>query len=155
MPPPVALVRAFSKLQARAYRRSGGRRRGTYRDRPILLLTTTGRRSGRPRTAPLVFIREGEAWCVVGSFAGHGVAPRWEGNLRADPRAEVQVGEARVPVTGRFAEGEEYARLWQRFLDHSPGYRDYRAATDRHFPIAVLSPRDAGAAGGGETDRIA
>lgn len=151
MPPPVPLVRLFSRLQARAYARSGGRRRGTFRDRPVLLLTTTGRRTGRPRTAPLVFIRDGEDLCVVGSFAGHDVQPRWFGNLRADPRATVQIGDERRPVTARFAEGDEYDRLWRRFLDHSPGFRGYRDATGRHFPIAVLSPRDDGvAAGGGE-----
>jgi deazaflavin-dependent oxidoreductase (nitroreductase family) len=138
---PHALVRVVSQRQARRYRRSGGRRGGTFRGRPVLLLTTTGRRTGRARTTPLVYVREGDDYVVVGSNAGHDRHPRWRANLLADPRASVQDGDRTIPVTARFAEGDEAQRLWERLAEHSPGFRRYRAMTSRPFPIAVLSPR--------------
>lgn len=138
---PHPVVRLVSRLQARRYRASAGRRGGTFRGRPVLLLTTTGRRTGRARTTPLVFVREGDDYVVVGSNAGHDRQPRWRANLLADPRATVQVGPHTIPVTARFAEGAEAERLWERLAEHSPGFRRYRAMTSRPFPIAVLSPR--------------
>jgi deazaflavin-dependent oxidoreductase (nitroreductase family) len=150
MRPPRPLVRLFSQLQASRYRRSGGRRGGTFRGRPVLLLTTTGRRTGRARTTPLVYVRNGDSYVVVGSNAGHDHHPRWRANLLADPRATIQVAGERIPVTARFAEGDEERRLWERLVEHSPGFARYRRMTTRPFPVAVLSPRrdeDAGPAG--------
>jgi deazaflavin-dependent oxidoreductase (nitroreductase family) len=107
---------------------------------PVLLLITTGRRSGKSRTNPLLYIRDGDAIVVVGSNGGSDDVPSWWLNLRSDPDAEVEIDRARIPVTARKASPGERARLWPEFTSRYPGYAKYATKTAREIPVVLLEP---------------
>jgi deazaflavin-dependent oxidoreductase (nitroreductase family) len=124
------------------YRASGGRRLGRVSEAPVLLLTTTGRKSGQARTAPVCFLREGDRLTVIGSNAGNDRAPAWALNLLANPAAEVEIGAGeRGSVTARVAEGAEREDLWRRMAALYHGFDDYEKRTDRDIKVFVLEPR--------------
>ena len=132
---------AFFTAHRALLRATGGRAGRSLVGRPVLLLETTGRRTGRLRTAPVIYVREGDNLVVAGSASGRDVDPAWVGNLRADPRAHVVVDGVRRPVTARPAGPDELPRLWAA-LDHvnSGMYSRYQAITDRPIPVWVLEP---------------
>lgn len=134
-------LRAIGKLNVPLYRATGGRLFGRVGRAPVLLLTTTGRRSGQPRTAPVLYLRDGERLIVIGSNAGNEHPPAWALNLVANPDAEVEVGRERRPVRARVAEGDERAELWRRVNDQYAGFDDYATRTDREIRVFVLEPR--------------
>jgi F420H(2)-dependent quinone reductase len=134
-------LRALGKLNVPLYRATRGRLMGKVGDAPVLLLTTTGRKSGEPRTAPVVYLADGDRHVVIGSNAGNPRMPAWALNLRANPEAEVEVYADRRPVRARVAEGEERAELWRRMNEQYAGFDDYRARTDREIWVFVLEPR--------------
>jgi deazaflavin-dependent oxidoreductase (nitroreductase family) len=109
-----------------------------------VLLTTTGRKSGLPRTVPLVCIRDDDGHgIVVGSNYGQERDPAWALNLLANPDAALQPagGGAEVPVRARVAEGDERARLWERIVRTWPAYDTYAERTSRDIRVFVLEPR--------------
>lgn len=122
------------------YRLSGGRVFGKVGQAPVLLLTTTGRKSGRKRTAPICYLSDGERLIVIGSNAGNDRAPAWALNLEANPDAEVEIGRRRRPVRARVTEGEERTELWRRCNDQYAGFDDYDARTGRDIAVFVLEP---------------
>jgi deazaflavin-dependent oxidoreductase (nitroreductase family) len=134
-------LKAFGKLHIPLYRASRGRLFGRLDRAPVLLLTTVGRRSGRPRTAPVVYLAEGERLIVIGSNAGHTKAPAWSLNLESNPVAEVELGAERRNVLARIAEGEERAELWRKVNEMYSGFDDYSARTTREIHLFVLEPR--------------
>lgn len=134
-------LRWTGKLNVPVYRLSGGRIGGKVNKAPVLLLTTTGRRSGRKRTAPVVYLADGGGYVVIGSNAGHSRTPAWSLNLQAEAEAEVEVGRRRLPVRARVAEGEERADLWRRHNEQYSGFDEYEARTDRDIALFVLEPR--------------
>jgi deazaflavin-dependent oxidoreductase (nitroreductase family) len=134
-------LKAFGKLNIPLYRVSRGRLFGQLDRAPVLLLTTVGRRSGQPRTAPVVYLADGERLIVVGSNAGHERAPAWSLNLEANPLAEVELGSDRRQVRARVAEGEERAELWRKVNEMYGGFEDYSARTTRAIRLFVLDPR--------------
>lgn len=109
---------------------------------PTLMLTTTGRRSGRLRTTPLVYLDDDGAWIVVGTNFGGGSHPGWTWNLLEDPEAEVEVDGRRVPVSAERIDPEEMDRYWPRFDDLYPGYDSYRQRVSREIRMFRLIPRD-------------
>jgi deazaflavin-dependent oxidoreductase (nitroreductase family) len=111
---------------------------------PILLLTTTGRKSGQPRTTPLIYARDGDAYLVVASMGGAPHHPDWYRNLVAHPNARIQVRADHVDVTARTAEEDEKARLWAIVAGQWPNYDAYQSRTDRVIPVVVLSPSGRG-----------
>jgi deazaflavin-dependent oxidoreductase (nitroreductase family) len=124
-----------------AYRLSGGRVAGHVPSgAPICLLTTTGRRSGRRRTVPLLYLPQGDDLVVVASRGGMGTHPAWYLNLLADPAATVQVGPRTVAVRARDATDEERDRLWPGLAAAYPHFDAYQARTSRRIPVVVLSP---------------
>jgi F420H(2)-dependent quinone reductase len=133
-------LRWTGRLNVPLYRLSGGRVGGRIAKAPVLLLTTTGRKSGQQRTAPVVYLADGERLVVIGSNAGHSRTPAWSLNLKANPDAEVEVGRERRPVRARIAEGEERAELWRRHNDQYAGFDEYEARTDRDIAVFVLEP---------------
>lgn len=135
-------LRLTGRLNVPLYRLSGGRIGGRVSKAPVLLLTTTGRKSGLPRTAPVVYLRDGENLVVIGSNAGHSRTPAWSLNLQANPEAEVEVGRERRPVRARVAEGEERADLWRRHNEQYAGFDEYEARTDRDIALFVLEPQE-------------
>lgn len=134
-------LRRAGKLNVPLYRLTRGRVGGRIGRAPVLLLTTTGRRSGQPRTAPVLYLRDGERLVVIGSNAGNVKAPAWSLNLATHPDAEVEVGSRRQLVRARIAEGDERTELWQRMNAQYGGFEDYRARTAREIRLFVLEPR--------------
>ena len=124
-------------------RRSGGSAATRLYGRPALQLTTTGARSGQNRTATLLYVRDGDGFAVVGTNFGKPDHPAWTANLMAHPAATVQVGPEAIAVTAMPAVGEEWERLWRKFLAINPGYHDYLARSGRKPRIFVLAPQQA------------
>jgi deazaflavin-dependent oxidoreductase (nitroreductase family) len=122
------------------YRETDGEVGYLWNGVPILLLTTTGRTSGEPRTTPLIFARDGADYLVVASKGGAPEHPNWYRNLLAHPEAEVQVRAERIPVVARTASDEERPRLWDVVRGPWPNYDVYQERTDRLIPVVVLSP---------------
>lgn len=125
------------------YRLTGGKLGGKLGKVPMLLLTTTGRKSGQSRTQPLSYTRAGDGYAVIASKGGAATHPLWYLNLRADPLAEVTVGAETRKVRARDAEGEERERLWRALADLFPGYDKYAQKTTRRIPVVVLEPVEA------------
>jgi deazaflavin-dependent oxidoreductase (nitroreductase family) len=130
-------------LHPRLYRWTGGRGPlGRFLGKRVVLLTTTGVRSGKQRTAPIWAYPEGEAWIVVGSRGGDYRPPGWYFNLRARPEATLEVGLLRIQVRAREVRhgSLEYERRWAMVNEAYPGYAYYRERSGRHIPIMVLEP---------------
>jgi deazaflavin-dependent oxidoreductase (nitroreductase family) len=138
---PPWLLRWSGKANVPLYRLSRGRIGGRVGRAPVLLLTTTGRKSGVSRTAPVLYMRDGERLVVIGSNAGNARPPAWALNLRATPEAEVEVRADRRAVRARVADGEERADLWRRMNEEYAGFDDYEARTSRDIAVFVLEPR--------------
>jgi len=110
---------------------------------PSLVLTTTGRKSGQPRRQPLLYVRDGDAFVVIGSNWGKTRQPAWTLNLLADPRATVTLDGRQIPVTATRAEGAERARLWDLLVAEWPAYTTYvQRAGGRDIRIFRLTYRD-------------
>ena len=138
---PAWAVRASGKLNVPIYRLTRGRVGNRVGRAPVLLLTTTGRRSGQQRTAPVVFMKDEANVIVIGSNAGNH-EPAWSYNLKANPEAEIEIGPARSSVTARVSEGEERHRLWQAMNSQYEGFDAYQAKAGRDdIPVFVLEPR--------------
>jgi deazaflavin-dependent oxidoreductase (nitroreductase family) len=134
-------LRWTGKLNIPLYRFSGGRIGGRVGKAPVLLLTTTGRKSGEPRTAPVVYLADDKNMVVIGSNAGHSRTPAWSLNLKDHPEAEVEIGQRRRSVRARVAVGEERADLWRRHNEQYSGFDEYEARTGRDIAVFVLEPR--------------
>jgi deazaflavin-dependent oxidoreductase (nitroreductase family) len=132
--------RILGGLHTGVYRLTGNKIGGQVGKMPILLLTTTGRKSGKARTQPLAYTRVGEGYAVIASKGGADQHPFWYLNLRANPLAEVTVGGETRKVRARDAEGEERDRLWNQMTDVYPGYDRYAQKTSRRIPVIVLEP---------------
>ena len=130
----------LSRIHRAIYRLSGGRVGGSFGRAPVLLLTTTGRKSGRLRTQPLLYARDGDRYVVIASKGGSATHPLWYLNLQASPAATVAIGRASEPVRARDAEGEERERLWRAMTALYSGYDKYAERTSRRIPVVVLSP---------------
>lgn len=107
---------------------------------PTLLLTTTGRKSGKPLTLPLIFGRSGNDYVVVASKGGAPSHPAWYLNLSANPEVEVQVKADKFKARAHTAQGEERAMLWQTMVGIYGPYEQYQQRTDRQIPVVVLKP---------------
>ena len=136
----VAAQRAATKLHSLVYRATDGRVGGRIFGSRVLLLTTTGRKSGRERTVPLLYLKDGEDLIVVGSNGGTATPPAWWLNLMENPEATVEVGGRKVRVWGEEAGSEAKERLWPKLVKMYGGYEDYRRRTDREIPVVVLHP---------------
>lgn len=109
---------------------------------PCLLLRTTGRRTGKSRTASLVYAREGQNYLVVGSLGGADRAPGWLHNVRARPQVEVQVGRDRFPAVATVVaqDDDDFHRLWVLVNENNRGrYDRYQAKTNRPIPVVRLA----------------
>ena len=140
-------LRRTSPLLTRGHARligwSGGRIRRSFLftgGMPLLVLTTTGRKSGQRRSTPLGFLPFGDGYAVVASNAGSDRVPAWWLNLQADPHAEVLVDRSRRVVRARPATDEEHDRVWSDFARLNPGFDEYRNLTTRPIPVVILEP---------------
>jgi deazaflavin-dependent oxidoreductase (nitroreductase family) len=133
-------LKVVGAIHAALYRATGGRVGGTMMKVPILLLTTRGRKSGKERTTPLMYGRDGDNFVLIASVGGASRNPAWYWNVRAQ-EAEVELGRERRRVRARDAEGEERDRLWAQMVGLYPGYADYQQKTARRIPVVVLEPQ--------------
>jgi deazaflavin-dependent oxidoreductase (nitroreductase family) len=131
----------FGAEHVRVYRETGGERGYHWRGTTILLLTTTGRKSGEERTTPLIHRTDADRWIIIASKGGTPDHPDWFQNLEADPEAEIQVLDQRIPVRASVAEGEERERLWKLMTEVWPDYDEYQSKTERTIPVVVLERR--------------
>ena len=129
------------KVHRRVFKISGGRLGGRVIGMPVLLLTSTGRKSGEAREVALTYLADGDRFVVAASNAGHTTHPAWWLNLAADPDGTVQIGKQITPVRAREADGDERERLWARFVEASDDYAEYEERTDRTIPVVVLESR--------------
>jgi deazaflavin-dependent oxidoreductase (nitroreductase family) len=126
------LLRIFISIHMCLYRLSSGRLGKTMNGMPVLLLTTTGRKTGRPRTVPVVYLNDGNDYAIT---VGVVERPAWLLNLRAQPLAGIQVGSSKLRVEAREASDDDRRRLWAR----APAYwHDYQKVTKNEFPFILL-----------------
>jgi deazaflavin-dependent oxidoreductase (nitroreductase family) len=124
----------------RRYRETDGEVGYLWNGVPTLLLTTTGRLTGQPRTSALIFGGDGDDYLLIASVGGAPRHPAWYLNLIADPRAEIQVQADHLNVTARTASDDDKPRLWRIMTDVWPNYDVYQQRTDRVIPLVVLTP---------------
>ena len=135
-------AKPMSKLNIWVFRASGGRVGNRFlRGAPVLLLNTVGRKSGQPRTAPLIYMEDGANLVLVASKGGSRRHPLWYRNLEASPEAEVQVGSELRKVRARTASAQEKDALWPGLLRVYRDYDSYQARTRRDIPVVILEPR--------------
>ncbi len=140
--PIVAAQRVATKLHTFVYRVTGGRLGGRMVGAPVLLLTTTGRKTGKQRTSPLLYLEDGENLVIVASNGGAPRHPTWWLNLRAVPEASVEIGNRKLRVRAEEASPEEKERLWTRLVAMYGPYESYRRRTDRDIPVVILRPAE-------------
>ncbi|MGQ0623787.1 MAG: nitroreductase family deazaflavin-dependent oxidoreductase [Sporichthyaceae bacterium] len=121
-------------------RRTGGRVGGSLRKAPVVLLTTTGRKSGKERTVPLIFLRDGQDVVIVASYGGDDRSPAWFHNLVADPQVSIEIDGMRTSMQARVADPATKARLWPELVRMYSGYASYQKRTEREIPVVLLSP---------------
>ncbi|WP_171166016.1 nitroreductase/quinone reductase family protein [Streptomyces sp. I05A-00742] len=141
--------RAFMTLNIQLYRRSGGRILGRFGRLDAMLITTTGRRTGKERTNPVGYVYDRGRY-IVCAAPGHfdvpggptATQPAWYLNLTADPRATADIGPERLPVTARILEGDERERMWRRFTDVLPFMNEFQKRVQHRLPVVELTPDD-------------
>lgn len=135
---------AFNDFNQRVmddFHANGGKVSGRFAGADVLILTTTGRKSGQMRWNPLVYTRDGDRWVIVASKGGAPTSPDWYHNLVANNSAVIEVGTEVIPVTASTAEGAERDRLYAQHAAKMPQFNDYAKNTARQIPVVVLSRR--------------
>ena len=129
----------FGEEHVKRYRETGGEVGHIWKQgSKILLLTTKGRKTGEPRTTPLIYEQDGDRYVIVASKGGAPEHPGWYENLAKTPEVELQVKDEVFPARARTAEGEERERLWKTANEVWPDYDEYQKKTDREIPVVVL-----------------
>jgi len=131
----------FNRSVIEEFRAHGGKVAGAYAQMPLLLLTTTGARSGETRTTPVVYLSDGERLIVFASKAGAPENPSWYYNLLANPSVTVEVGSDTLELEAVELEGEERQRLFERQAELHPQFSEYAQRTARTIPVIALQPR--------------
>jgi len=129
-----------SSVHAGVYRATGGKLFGRMGKSPILLLNTVGRKSGKKRATPLLYVMDGEDFVLIASKGGAPTHPAWYLNLMANSAVTVEVGDREVHVRAEEVRGEEKTRLWQKMVEMYPTYDDYQTKTEREIPLLILHP---------------
>ena len=136
--PDTATINAFNQSIVDEFRANGGKVGGQFENADLLLLTTTGAKSGQPRVSPLAYFRVGGKLIIIGSFAGAPVNPAWVHNLRANPQAHVEVGTDAFDVTARELPAAEREELFPKVTEVAPGFAEYQSKTSRVIPLFEL-----------------
>jgi deazaflavin-dependent oxidoreductase (nitroreductase family) len=138
--PDTETIKAFNKTIADEFRANDGKVGGQFEGADLLLLTTTGAKSGEPRVSPLAYFRVDDKLLILGSFAGADVNPGWVHNLRANPSARVEIGNESSDVTARELPPAERDELFPKITAVAPGFAEYQAKTTRIIPVFELQP---------------
>jgi deazaflavin-dependent oxidoreductase (nitroreductase family) len=134
-------AKAFTKFHKAVFRASNGRIGGKGFGMPVVILTTTGRKSGKKRETMLTTpVHDEKQVILVASYGGDDRHPTWFLNLRDDPKVELTMAGKTRPMTARVASSEEKAELWPRVLEAYKGYGQYQKRTDRDIPLVILEP---------------
>ena len=128
----------FNEKLIDEFRASGGKVGGPFEGAPLLLLHTTGAKTGRTRVKPLAYRREGDRLVVFGTKGGAPTNPEWYYNIRANPRVTVEVGNDRFEADARIAPPDERDRIWRLQTRDAPVFADYQKRTDRTIPVVIL-----------------
>jgi deazaflavin-dependent oxidoreductase (nitroreductase family) len=136
--PDTETVNAFNKAIADEFRANGGKVTGQFENANLLLLTTTGAKSGESRLSPLAYFDIDGKLIIIGSFAGSPKHPAWVHNLRANPRAHIEVGNDAYDVTAHELPSDERDALFDKVTAAAPGFADYQSKTTRVIPLFEL-----------------
>jgi F420H(2)-dependent quinone reductase len=143
-PPPGTLKAKLANVIPSAnvivYRLSNGRFGGKMQNLPVLILHTVGRKSGKARRSPLLYLNDGNDYVIVASRGGSDAAPAWWLNLQAMPKAAIEIKGSKRQVTARRATAEEKEAYWPRIIAGYSFYDDYQARTNRDIAVIVLTP---------------
>ena len=140
MPMNKGVIKFMSMSHAFWYQMTGGIIGNKVSGMPVLLLTTTGRKSGHKRTTPLTHQRDGDTYVVIASNGGHDNHPAWYLNLRSNPDADIQIGREHIRVRAETANDEDRERLYKQAANIFPGYAEYQKETKRTIPVVILRP---------------
>jgi deazaflavin-dependent oxidoreductase (nitroreductase family) len=130
--------RAYNAALIDEFRQNGGRVTGMFEGRPLVLLTTTGAKSGTKRTTPVVYTTDGDNVVVIASKRGAPTNPDWYHNLVTNPAVTVELAGESYEARARVAQGDERERLWRAQADRMPNFDEYQNATTRQIPVVVL-----------------
>jgi deazaflavin-dependent oxidoreductase (nitroreductase family) len=133
-------INDFNRQVIEEFRANDGKVGGPFEGAPVLLLTSTGAKSGEQRTTPVVFQPDGDRMIIFASKAGAPENPAWYHNLRANPTATVEVGSDTVEVQAAVTEGDERERLFSKQKELMPQFADYEQKTTRQIPVVALTP---------------
>src|SRR6185437_7396284 len=133
------MAKTFNKDIIAEFRANGGKVGGQFEGANLLLLSTTGAKSGEPRVSPLAYFRIDGKLIIIGSFAGSDVNPAWVHNLRANPQAHVEVGTDAYDVTARELPRAERDKLFAQISSAAPGFAEYQSKTARVIPLFELA----------------
>ena len=122
------------------FRANGGKVGGQFDGAPLLLLHTTGARTGQERVNPMMYRKVGDDYAVFASKAGAPTNPDWYHNLVANPKVTAEIGTQTVPLTARVATGAERDQIWSQQKAEYPGFADYETKTTRTIPVVILQP---------------
>lgn len=139
--PPETIIKAFTQTHVFLYRISGGKVGKTRVGMPVLLLTTTGRKSGKSRTTPLVYLLDGDDYLIAASKGGYDPHPAWYFNLKATPEVGVEIGSQTFTALAKIAEGGERDELYERFKSSSDNFVQYEQMAQRTIPVVRLTPQ--------------
>jgi len=130
--------RAYNAALVDEFRQNGGRVTGMFEGRPVVLITTTGAKSGTKRTTPVVYTTDGDRIVVIASKGGAPTNPDWYYNLVANPGVTVELPTETFEARARVAQGDERERLWRAQADRMPNFDEYQKNTTRRIPVVVL-----------------
>jgi deazaflavin-dependent oxidoreductase (nitroreductase family) len=133
-----AMLKAMVAVMVFLYRLTGGAIGGKIQSLPVLLLTTTGRKSEKTRTVPVGFLRDGSNYVIIASYAGLLQNPAWYLNLKHRPEVTIQVKRQKMQVKAETANPEKRRELWTRLMEVAPGYANYQKRTSREIPVVIL-----------------
>jgi deazaflavin-dependent oxidoreductase (nitroreductase family) len=134
-------VSDFNTQIIQEFRANDGKVGGGFEGAPLLLLHTTGAKSGQPRVAPVAYLADGDRWLVFASKAGAPTNPDWYHNLLANPEASIEIGTDNIAVVATELEGEERDRLFAKQVEVMPGFGEYQTKAGRVIPVVALTRR--------------
>lgn len=135
-----AVFRLFLSFFVFLYQRSGGKIGGKIQGLPVLLLTTTGRKTGKHRTTPLGYLEHEGAYAVIASNAGFEANPAWYHNLLSNPQVTIQIQDKHLEAIAERVDPKLRQQLWTKLVERAPGYGAYEKRTTREIPIVLLQP---------------
>jgi deazaflavin-dependent oxidoreductase (nitroreductase family) len=139
----MAEVNDWNRQIIEEFRTNGGKVGGRFEGAPLLLLHSTGAKSGQERINPMMYLADGGSYVVFASKAGAPTNPDWYHNVVAHPAVSIELGDGTISAVARVADGETRERLWSQQKQLYPGFADYESKTTRQIPVVILEPTEA------------